>query len=106
MLNLLFIEIGLDVEDCVVEPSCDGRVPQAAVAQDRRKVVRKPLRVEPPSKDERMSSVNERAGLVRMSALCCVCARFLPVLAHNTKLATALNLDTQSAPQSTVVGAN
>ena len=26
--------------------------PQAAVAQDRRKVVRKPLRVEPPSKDE------------------------------------------------------
>ena len=39
-------------------------------------------------------------GWSRMSALCCVCARFLPVLAHHAKLATALNLDTQSAPQS------
>jgi hypothetical protein len=45
-------------------------------------------------------------GWSRTSALGCVCARFLPVLAHNTKLATALNLDTQSAPQSIVAGAN
>ena len=52
LMLLLIIKTPHEAEDRVVEPSCDGRISHASVAQNRRKVIRKPLRVEPPSKDE------------------------------------------------------